>query len=81
MGVLAAMSIASVPVMSQQVTGQLQGILSFTVATIVFLVFGRLEAEVVRAQLARMTGETAPALLRAAIQSARKFRSSWPCPG
>ena len=60
--------------LAQQVTGQLQGILSFTIVTIVFLVFGLLEVGAVRAQLAAMPGETAPALLRASARTAQKFR-------
>ncbi len=60
--------------LAQQVTGQLQGILSFTIVTIVFLVFGLLEVGAVRAQLAAMGGETAPALLRASARTAQKFR-------
>ena len=60
--------------LAQQVTGQLQGILSFTIVTIVFLVFGLLEVGMLRAQLAAMPGETAPALLRASARTAQKFR-------
>lgn len=60
--------------LAQQVTGQLQGVLSFTIVTIVFLVFGLLEVGAVRAQLAAMPGETAPALLRASARTAQKFR-------
>jgi len=60
--------------LAQQVSGQLQGILSFTIVTIVFLVLGMLEVGVVRAQMARMPGETAPALLRAGSATAKKLR-------
>lgn len=60
--------------LAQQVTGQLQGILSFTIVTIVFLVLGMLEVGVVRAQMSRMPGETAPALLRAGVATAKKLR-------
>lgn len=59
---------------AQEVTGRLQGILSFTIVTVVFLVLGLLEVDVVRRQMARMQGETAPALLRAAAATAQKFR-------
>jgi predicted PurR-regulated permease PerM len=60
---------------AQQITGHLQGILSFTVVTLVFLVFGLLEVETVARQLGRMAGETAPALLRAGALTAKKFRT------
>lgn len=60
--------------LAQDITGRLQGILSFTIVTLVFLVFGLLEVEVVRRQMQRMPGETAPALLRAAAITAKKFR-------
>jgi predicted PurR-regulated permease PerM len=59
---------------AQEVTGRLQGILSFTIVTTVFLVLGLLEVDVVRRQMARMPGETAPALLRAGAATATKFR-------
>jgi AI-2 transport protein TqsA len=59
---------------AQEVTGRLQGILSFTIVTVVFLVLGLLEVDVVRRQMARMPGEVAPALLRAAAATAQKFR-------
>ncbi|MBS7793055.1 AI-2E family transporter [Roseococcus sp. SDR] len=59
---------------AQEITGQLQGILSFTIVTLVFLVLGLLEVEVVQRQMARMPGETPAALLRAAALTAQKFR-------
>lgn len=59
---------------AQEVTGRLHGILTFTIVTVVFLVLGLLEVGVVGRQMARMPGETAPALLRAAIETAQKFR-------
>jgi predicted PurR-regulated permease PerM len=59
---------------AQEVTGRLQGILSFTIVTVVFLVLGLLEVDVLRRQMARMPGETAPALLRAAAATGQKFR-------
>ncbi|UPY38279.1 AI-2E family transporter [Sediminicoccus sp. KRV36] len=59
---------------AQEVTGRLQGILSFTIVTVVFLVLGLLEVDVVRRQMERMEGQTAPALLAASAATARKFR-------
>jgi predicted PurR-regulated permease PerM len=59
---------------AQEVTGRLQGILSFTIVTVVFLVLGLLEVDVLRRQMARMQGEAAPALLRAAAATGQKFR-------
>lgn len=59
---------------AQEVTGRLQGILSFTIVTIVFLVLGLLEVDVVRRQMARMPGETAAGLLEAGALTAKKFR-------
>ncbi len=59
---------------AQEVTGRLQGIVSFTIVTVVFLVLGLLEVEVVQRQMARMPGETPAALLRAAAATAQKFR-------
>ena len=63
--------------LAQQVTVQPQGILSLTVVAIIFLVFGRLE--MVRAQLARLPGETAPALPPASAPQRRNSPSIWPC--
>lgn len=60
---------------AQEVTGRLHGILAFSVVTVVFLVLGLLEVETVGRQLGRMPGETAPKLLRAAVETAGKFRS------
>ena len=60
--------------LAQDITGRLQGILSFTIVTVVFLVLGLLEVDVLRRQMLRMPGETAPALLRAAAATAQKFR-------
>ena len=59
---------------AQEVTGRLQGILSFTIVTVVFLVLGLLEVGVVRRQVERMPGETPAGLLEAALLTARKFR-------
>ncbi len=59
---------------AQEVTGKLQGILSFTIVTIVFMVFGLLEVDVATRQLARMKGEAAAGLLRAGAETAKKFR-------
>ena len=60
--------------LAQDITGRLQGILSFTIVTVVFLVLGLLEVDVLRRQMLRKPGETAPALLRAAAATAQKFR-------
>ena len=60
--------------LAQTITGQLRGILSFTILTIVFLVFALLEVDMLRRQMARIPGETAPALLAAGGLTAKKFR-------
>lgn len=60
-------------VIAQEITGRLHGVLSFTVVTIVFLVFALLEVEIVGRQLARM--KAGPALLRAAAETAAKLRT------
>jgi AI-2 transport protein TqsA len=58
---------------AQEVTGRLHGILSFTIVTIVFLVLGLLEVEVVGRQMARM--RLGPPLLVAAAETSAKLRT------
>lgn len=60
---------------AQGVTGRLNGILAFSVVTVVFLMLGLLEVRGVDRQLARIPGEVAPRLRRAAVETAGKFRS------
>jgi predicted PurR-regulated permease PerM len=60
---------------AQEVTAWLQGILAFSMVTVVFLVLGLLEVTAMDRQLARMPGEAAPRLRQAAAETARKFRS------
>jgi len=62
-------------VIAQEVTGRLHGILAFSIVTVVFLVLGLLEVTAVDRQLARIPGEVAPRLRRAAVETGQKFRS------
>lgn len=60
---------------AQSVLGQLRGLLTFILLTLVFVALGLAEVDVLRHQLARL-GEGVPAaLLRAAERTARKFRT------
>ncbi|MDP3416186.1 AI-2E family transporter [Falsiroseomonas sp.] len=62
--------------LAQQVTAQLQGVLSFTVVTLVFVILGLLEVDVARRQLeALRDSPAAAALLRAASRTAAKLRA------
>jgi AI-2 transport protein TqsA len=60
---------------AQQVTAQLQGVISFVVVTLVFVILGLLEVDVARRQLERMGGWPAAGLLRAAALTAAKLRA------
>ena len=59
---------------AQEVTLRVQGVLSFTIVTVVFLVFGLLELRAAGRQVARLPGEAPAALLRAAAATSQKFR-------
>ena len=59
---------------AQGVLAQLQGMLSFILLTLVFVLLGLLEVGAARGQLLRF-GETSAALLRAAERSAAKLRA------
>lgn len=62
--------------LAQQVTTQLQGVLSFTVVTLVFVILGLLEVDVARRQLeALRDSPVAAALLRAASRTCAKLRA------
>lgn len=61
--------------LAQQVTSHLQGVLSFTAITLVFVILGLLEVDVVRRQLeAPRKTPGAAALLRAASRTGTKLR-------
>ncbi len=60
--------------LAQNVTSQLQGVVSFAVVTIVFVILGLLEVEVVARQLAARGTPAALAVLGAARETARKLR-------
>jgi predicted PurR-regulated permease PerM len=60
---------------AQGVLGQLQGMLSFILLTLVFVLLGLLEVGVAHAQLLRLGPGTAAALLRAAERTAAKLRA------
>jgi len=61
---------------AQQVTGRLQGTLSFLLVTMVYMILGLLEVDIARRQMQRMgAGGPAAALLRGAEQTAAKFRA------
>ncbi len=60
---------------AQELTGRLQGMLSFTVVTLVFTLLGLLEVEVVRRQLQAFGTEGAAGLLRAARDTSAKLRT------
>jgi predicted PurR-regulated permease PerM len=62
--------------LAQQVTSQLQGVLSFTVVTLVFVILGLLEVEVAGRQLEALRDRPAAvAVLRALRRSGAKLRS------
>ncbi|WP_209443082.1 AI-2E family transporter [Falsiroseomonas frigidaquae] len=62
--------------LAQQVTSQLQGILSFTVVTLVFVILALLEVDVARRQLEALRDSPgAAALLRAATRTGAKLRA------
>ena len=62
--------------LAQQVTSQLQGVLSFTVVTLVFVILGLLEVDVARRQLEMLRRSPgAAALLRAASRTGQKLRT------
>ncbi|WP_270937456.1 AI-2E family transporter [Falsiroseomonas oryzae] len=62
--------------LAQQVTFQLQGILSFTVVALVFVILGLLEVDVTRRQLLALRANPAAAgLLRAAERTGQKLRT------
>ncbi|MGK7869876.1 AI-2E family transporter [Falsiroseomonas sp. E2-1-a20] len=61
--------------LAQQVTAQLQGVLSFTTVTLVFVILGLLEVDVARRQLEALRASPgAAALLRAASRTGQKLR-------
>jgi predicted PurR-regulated permease PerM len=60
---------------AQAVLGQLQGLLTFILLTLVFVALGLAEVDVTRRQLARLGDGVPAALLRAAGRSAEKFRT------
>jgi predicted PurR-regulated permease PerM len=62
--------------LAQQVTAQLQGVLSFAVVTLVFVILGLLEVDVARRQIEALRGRPGAAgLLRAASRTGAKLRS------
>ncbi|WP_237212968.1 AI-2E family transporter [Falsiroseomonas oryziterrae] len=60
---------------AQTVLSQLQGMLSFILLTLVFVLLGLLEVDAARAQMLRLGPGTAAALLRAAERTAAKLRA------
>ncbi len=60
---------------AQLVLGQLQGLLTFFLLTLVFVALGLAEVDVTRRQLERLGSGVPAALLRAAERSAGKFRT------
>lgn len=60
---------------AQYVLGQLQGIVSFVVVTLVFVILGLLEVGQVASQLARMGGNGARGVLVGLTESAAKLRA------
>ena len=60
---------------AQQITGRLNGTLSFWLITVLYVILGLMEVESLRAKAkAHLSRETSRALLAAAAQTARKFR-------